>query len=212
MDLWSAHIQPVVTQVLFCKSALWTVTPACIAARDYSILHVGLPTSLCWTAWDSWQLISPARKSPSDKQLCPPAHQPLPSPSLVTATSLLMVHSIRALHPCTPSVHSISSSKSLDSIGLSTGGWHLQPAVIWTLHYFLSQPFEPHDTANFTSTLKPNYPSHIPPVWLQAHSGRPCQAPYKSQSQWHPHFSPCAQSQSSPQRIFSGWSAMICPW
>lgn len=50
MDLWSAHIQPVVhkdTQVLFCKAALWTVTPACIAARDYSILHVGLPTSLC---------------------------------------------------------------------------------------------------------------------------------------------------------------------
>lgn len=42
-------------------------------------------------------LISPAHRSPSFEQLC--AHKQLSSSSLVSVASLLVVHSIHALHP-----------------------------------------------------------------------------------------------------------------
>lgn len=90
----------------------------------------------------------------------------------------------------TPSTRSIPPCRSLGCTGPipDPWGWCLQPAVIWTSCYFWSQPFEPHNKAHFTSTLKKNSPSHIPLVLLQVDNGRPCQVLYGSQ--WHSLFSP----------------------
>lgn len=166
--------------------------------------HVELFTSLCWTSWVSWYLISPAHKSPSSEQLS--AKKPLPSTSLSVA-SLLMVYSIHALHSPAQVIRPCWSQYSPLGVAFATS-CHLDFVL------FLITTFELHNTANFTSTSQTSSPSHISPVSLQVDSGRPCQVlPLaRLQKPMTFPFLPWAWQQSFQQRWWSGWSGMICPW